>query len=166
MFCIYITVYSPELTEFLSTGSHNETGLADLEEKLITSFANRSIAWREGCVKNSYNYLLLDATVTNNLSSRMNPLGQYIHFMGYTRSLMPFLTIFQFYHGSQFNWERKTQYPDKTTHLPPDYYRFYHIKLYLKYTLPDGNLTNLAFFKCVKNLCVLLSGKQLYQCFG
>jgi hypothetical protein len=71
----YITVYSPELAEFLSTGWHDETGLADLEEKLISSFAIRSIDWREGCVKNSYNYLLLDATVTNNLASRMNPLG-------------------------------------------------------------------------------------------
>ena len=67
MFCIYITVYSPELAEFLSTGWHDETGLADLEEKLISSIANSN--------KNSFNYLLLDPRITKDIPSRMNSLG-------------------------------------------------------------------------------------------
>jgi hypothetical protein len=39
-------VYSPELTEALSR--YDITGLADLEEKLISSFANSNRCWREG----------------------------------------------------------------------------------------------------------------------
>jgi len=74
MFCIYIAVYSPELTEPLS--SYDETGLADLEEKLISSFAN-SNRWRGGKLqlKFSFDYLLIDPRVTKNLPSRMNSLG-------------------------------------------------------------------------------------------
>jgi hypothetical protein len=70
--------------------------------------------------------------------------------MGYTRSLMPFLTIFQFYHGSQFNWERKTQYPDKTTNLPPDYYRpscLNYFPLFQSVTdMVDGNKIIMIFY--------------------
>ena len=73
MCCIYIAVYSPEFIEALS--SYDETvGLADLEEKLISSFANGD-SWREGTKKTSFNYLLLDPRVTKNLPSRMDSLG-------------------------------------------------------------------------------------------
>jgi hypothetical protein len=74
MFCIYITVYSPELTEALSR--YDETGLADLEEQLISSFAK--INRRRGGklkLKYSFNYLLLDPRITHNLPNRMNSLG-------------------------------------------------------------------------------------------
>jgi hypothetical protein len=40
MFCIYIRVYSPKLTEALSR--YDEIGLADLEEELISAFAKSS----------------------------------------------------------------------------------------------------------------------------
>jgi hypothetical protein len=66
---IYIAVYSPELTEALSR--YDITGLADLEEKLISSFANSNRCWREGTLKSSFNYLLLDPRVTKNLPNRM-----------------------------------------------------------------------------------------------
>jgi len=72
MFFIYIAVYSPELTEALSR--YDKTGLADLEEKLISSFANGD-SWREGMLKGSFNYLLLDPRVTKNLPKRMYSLG-------------------------------------------------------------------------------------------
>jgi len=73
MFCIYIAVYSPELTEALSR--YDKTGLADLEEKLISSFANSNRPLRGGRLKGSFNYLLLDPRVTKNLPNRMNSLG-------------------------------------------------------------------------------------------
>ena len=72
MFCIYIAVYSPEPTEALSR--YDDTGLADLEEKLSSSLAN-SYSGRGGNLKYSCNYLLLDPRVTKNLPSRMNSLG-------------------------------------------------------------------------------------------
>jgi hypothetical protein len=72
MFCIYIAVYSPELTEALSR--YDETGLAELEEKLISSLA-KSSSGKGGNLKYSYNYLLLDPRITRNLPNRMNSLG-------------------------------------------------------------------------------------------
>ena len=72
MFCIYIRVYSPELTEALSR--YDETGLADLEEELISAFA-KSSRWRGEKLKYSFNYLFLDPRITHNLPSRMNSLG-------------------------------------------------------------------------------------------
>ncbi|CAC5377516.1 ANKLE1 [Mytilus coruscus] len=77
--------YSPELCQAFI--EWDPTGLNALEEKLISSFCNTDRCWREGTLKSSFNYLLLDPRVTKNLPNRMHALGEKESFKIFVASI-------------------------------------------------------------------------------
>ena len=49
--------------------------------------------------------------------------------------LTPLSAIFQLYHGDQFQWWRKSEYPERTTDPGQATGKLYHLRLRVKYTL-------------------------------
>ncbi|XP_033751024.1 LOW QUALITY PROTEIN: protein phosphatase 1 regulatory subunit 12A-like [Pecten maximus] len=59
-------------------GNYDNSLAAELETKMVAAFQNprRTCRWREGTMKSSFNYLLLDPRVTRNLPNRSSSLSE------------------------------------------------------------------------------------------
>jgi hypothetical protein len=58
-------------------GKFDPQGLRQMGDDLTVTFSDSGLAstWREGTVKSSFNYLLLDPRVTQDLPNRADNLG-------------------------------------------------------------------------------------------
>lgn len=67
----------PSILRTALDGKFDSLGLREMEEDLIKTFSDKSLSstWREGTIKSSFNYLLLDSRVTQDLPNRADNLG-------------------------------------------------------------------------------------------
>lgn len=67
----------PSVLRTALDGKFDSLGLREMEEDLIKTFSDKSLSstWREGTIKSSFNYLLLDSRVTQDLPNRADNLG-------------------------------------------------------------------------------------------
>ena len=72
----------PSVLQTAVDGRFDLQGLRELEEDLIKAFNDKSQAatWREGTLKSSFNYLLLDPRITQDLPNRADNLGNFYLF--------------------------------------------------------------------------------------
>lgn len=67
----------PSVLRTALDGKFDSLGLREMEDDLIKTFSDKSLSstWREGTIKSSFNYLLLDSRVTQDLPNRADNLG-------------------------------------------------------------------------------------------
>ncbi|XP_022106206.1 uncharacterized protein LOC110987631 [Acanthaster planci] len=117
-----------ELAEYLRTGNlpDSEQEMGRQEHLMVVPFQNPdpSRKWREGTLKSSFNYLLLDPRVTKDLPSRYNQLTQLeafrvfvaaIFYIGKGKRSRPYAHFYEALSHRKLVDEVKDQTPKKTS---------------------------------------------------